>query len=90
MRIISQSGTNDMPYETTILAIANSGTCIMAITPNGQQMLMAQYSTQEKAEKAMKKLHEAYREENLVQIGADATINYYHNMLFQFPPDGEV
>jgi len=60
MRIISQNSMADLPYEATALEVCNGNLCIIAHTTANRQMLMAQYSTPEKTQKAMDKLHEAY------------------------------
>lgn len=60
MRIISQNGLIDVPYEMT--AIQNSdGLIIMNMVGDaGKGSVIARYSTEEKANKAMQKLHECY------------------------------
>lgn len=59
MRVISQDGC-DYPYES--IAILHDDGIIYArpISNMDKRYLIAQYSTQEKAEKAMQMLHEAY------------------------------
>ena len=59
MRIISQNGC-DYPYES--IAISHGDGIIYArpISNMDKRYFIAQYSTQEKAEKAMQMLHEAY------------------------------
>lgn len=59
MRIIDQNGC-DYPYES--IAISHGGGIIYArpISNMDKRYLTAQYSSQEKAEKAMQMLHEAY------------------------------
>ena len=59
MRVISQNGV-DFPYES--IAISHGDGIIYArlISNMDKRYLIAQYSTQDKAEKAMQKLHEAY------------------------------
>ena len=59
MRIIDQNGC-DYPYES--IAISHGDGIIYArpISDIGKRYLLAEYSTQEKAEKAMQKLHECY------------------------------
>lgn len=58
MRIISQNGSLDFPYENIVVEIMDS--VIVAYTPMTSPLRMAQYKSQEKAEKAMQMLHEAY------------------------------
>lgn len=52
MRIISQEGCYDLPYEQTMLT--NIGTKIYADNLAIKELRFAEYSTEEKAEKAMK------------------------------------
>ena len=58
MRIISQRGEYDIPYE--ISTLWRDENVIFAVVPQAGKIIVAQYSTQEKAEKAMQMLHEAY------------------------------
>lgn len=58
MRIISQDGEYDIPYESSVLRIEEN--VIWAFPTQADEYIVAQYSTQEKAEKAMQKLHECY------------------------------
>lgn len=58
MRVISQNEELDLPYENIVVEIMDS--VIVAYTPMTNPLRMAQYKSQEKAEKAMQMLHEAY------------------------------
>lgn len=58
MRIISQNGKLDFPYENIVVEIMDN--VIVAYTPMTNPLRMAQYKSQDKAEKAMQMLHEAY------------------------------
>lgn len=58
MRVISQNGKLDFPYENIVVEIMDN--VIVAYTPMTSPLRMAQYKSQEKAEKAMQKLHECY------------------------------
>ena len=58
MRIISQNEKLDLPYENIVVEIM--GSVIVAYTPMTSSLRMARYKSQEKAEKAMQMLHEAY------------------------------
>ena len=67
MRIISQNMEHDVPYEHCAIWTKMPESIIYA-TPIGEPdtlLQMAKYSTPEKAEKAMQKLHEAYAPEPL-------------------------
>lgn len=63
MRVISQNERLDLPYENIVVEIMDS--VIVAYTPMTNTLRMAQYKSQERAEKAMQKLHEAYAPEPL-------------------------
>lgn len=60
MRLVSQNGEFDVPYETT--SLSRTGNIIRAYIPmvGEKGTVMAHYSTEEKAEKAMKVLHKVY------------------------------
>ena len=58
MRIISQYGCCDMPYEQTMLT--NIGTKIYADNLAVKEFQVAEYSTEEKAEKAMEMCRNRY------------------------------
>ena len=58
MRVISQNGKLDFPYENIVVEIMDN--VIVAYTPMTNPLRMAQYKSQEKAEKTMEMLHEAY------------------------------
>ena len=60
MRLVSQNGEFDVPYE--IAALSRIGNIIIAYVPivGEKGTIMARYSTNEKAQKAMKALHKVY------------------------------
>lgn len=94
MRLISQDGTIDVPYDYFSLSIAGakivSGMvedrnvfsifCHNLSSPNGTKL--AEYSAKEKAVKAMEMLREQYKK----YVGA--SVNIYG--IFQFPQDDEI
>lgn len=75
MRVISQDGTLDIPYEGHIFGASTEKNCIIAVRFRKPCPCMAWYSTQEKAVKALKMMREARRNGCVV---------------FQFPKDDEV
>lgn len=91
MRVISQDGTLDMPYEEVIIQRFKSR--IYFLNKNltgaeslGDDMQIAEYSTEEKAVKAMEMLREAWINEAI-----EFTHGIYHrNIVFQFPQDDEI
>ena len=59
MRIISQTG-DDIPYESVALTIFGQFVYASPIYNLENKFVVASYSTQDKAEKAMQMLHKAY------------------------------
>ena len=104
MRLISQNGEIDVPYDYFSLTIATGKyedaevACIYChnlSSPKGTKL--AEYSSKEKAEKAMEMLREEYRKHIFGQGGAMATANFYvppfafiPPKVFQFPKDEDV
>ena len=65
MRVISQDGTIDIPYEEVIILRFESKIYFMnknltGVEPLNDDMQIAEYSTEEKAKKAMEMLRKAY------------------------------
>ena len=69
MRIISQDGC-DYPYESIVISHDDGIIYARPISNMGKRYLIAQYSTQDKAEKAMQMLHEAYTGAPLIMNNA--------------------
>lgn len=78
MRLISQTGDIDIPYENTVLSVA--GNLIFAYVPivSEKGTVIASYSTKKKSEKVMEMLHNTYDEFTTA------------NIVFQFPKDDEL
>lgn len=78
MRIISQKGLcyRDIPYEHSAFYMSTSGNHICA-NCNGITYSLAEYSTAQKAEKSMQKLHSCYQ-------------NGLSNTIFKFPTEDEL
>lgn len=78
MRLISQTRDIDVPYESS--AIARADGLIVAYSANydSNKIVMGMYSTEEKAKKVMKRLHNIYAEFTIA------------NIVFRFPEDDEV
>lgn len=65
MRVISQDGTLDIPYEDVIIQRFESGIYFLnknltGVEPFNDDMQIAEYSTEEKAKKAMEMLRISY------------------------------
>lgn len=94
MRIISQNGEVDFPYEQFVVAIdATTKTAILAFpagVADDTYFNLAEYSTEEKAKKAMEMLR--------IECGnfretSSTNGNYFafdYPKLFRFPQDSEV
>ena len=74
MRIISQNEKFDLPYENIVVEIMDS--VIVAYTPMTNPIRMAQYKSQEKAEKAMQLLHEAHTGSPLIMKNAEVSEDF--------------
>ena len=81
MRIISQNGAIDVPYEMS--AIRNDdGLIILCMAgETGKGSVIARYSTSEKAEKAMEMLREQYSRLQVVKILASGTCEHMEKSL---------
>lgn len=104
MRVISQDGTIDVPYECFSLSMASGKYkdvevayiyCHNLSSPNGTKL--AEYSTKEKAIKAMGMLRNEYSKYVTVEGHADLTgqgiiqPNFWVlPKVFQFPQDDEI
>lgn len=89
MRVISQTGKTDIPYEDFVFSILNSGGGnygIVAVKNVAEppevfmNSLIATYSTEAKAIKAMEMLRKAWKFETGI---------YHRNIIFQFPQDDD-
>lgn len=83
MRVISQHGNVDLPYEQIVVCHAMES--VIALY-NGEKYVLGEYSSKEKAYKAMEMLREAWINE---AIGFTHGI-YHRNIVFKFPQDDEI
>ena len=102
MRVISQDGTIDIPYDKVVIQRFKSEIYFLNKNLTGvegvvEDMRIAEYSSKEKAIKAMEMLHEMYKKILGVEGGFDYTTNHYVQpnywvlpKIFQFPKDDEV
>ena len=97
MRVISQDGTIDMPYEMSIVWCEDSGAVLFEpIGETGEYQTFAKYSTEEKAKKAMEELRYAYMCHSLVKIGKSPLDGIDEKLtmgligVFQFPTEEEL
>lgn len=88
MRVISQSGRFDLPYEQ-IYVYRNDDDVECRMCGNKDNwVLLGHYSSPEKAEKAMEMLRNEYHGYKVKEVYREGT-EYYHP-IFQFPADEEV
>lgn len=101
MRIISQDGTMDFPYKDSIVFIdtrAKDAIFVrMQAIGDSEASIMAQYSTKEKAKKAMGMLREKYLTRMELDGGFDHVNKVYVQpnywvlpKVFQFPAEEEL
>lgn len=83
MRVISQHGNVDLPYEQIVVCHAMES--VIALH-SGDKYVLGEYSSKEKAYKAMEMLRGAWINEAI-----EFTHGIYHrNIIFQFPQDDEI
>ena len=100
MRVISQHGNVDLPYEQIVVCHAMES--VIALY-NGEKYVLGEYSSKEKAYKAMEMLRERYTDnvfcrediQYKAEIMLDEGLNIVREMMmkceyFQFPKDDEV
>lgn len=83
MRVISQHGNVDLPYEQ--LVVCHAMESVIALY-NRENYVLGEYSSKEKAYKAMEMLRKAWINEAI-----EFTHGIYHrNIVFKFPQDDEI
>ena len=98
MRVISQHGNVDLPYEQIVVCHAMES--VIALH-NGEKYVLGEYSSKEKAYKAMEMLREVYASMPIAiqnvntPKGAVKTLEVVQgcgigNIVFQFPQDDEI
>ena len=85
MRVISQDGTLDIPYEQVVIQRFKGEIYFLNKNLTGiddlvGDIVIAKYSTEEKAQKAMEMLREDYKK----------CIKCHYLMTFQFPAEEEL
>ena len=103
MRVISQDGTLDFPYELSAIRINNEVITMTMCEETAYRNVVATYSTEEKAIKAMEMLRERHTDnvfcrediQYKAEIMLDEGLDIVREMMmkceyFQFPKDDEV
>lgn len=82
MRLVSQDGKGDMPYENFIFRIYGGDIVASRDVLTNEKQIVARYTTEAKAIKVMEMLREKYEE----------TLLDYRTIpkIFQFPSDEEI
>ena len=98
MRVISQDGKLDFPYENSVVFISLVDASEIRIVAIGDDdnVVIAKYSTEEKAKKAMEELRYAYMCHTIVKMGhtppdgIDEKLTMGLSGVFQFPAEEEL
>ncbi len=97
MRVISQNGMIDVPYEMSAIRNDDNTIILCMAGETGKGSVIARYSTSEKAEKAMEMLRTAYLTRMELDGGYDMVHGCYIQpnywvlpKVFQFPQDEDV
>lgn len=105
MRVISQDGALDIPYEQVVIQRFNGEIYFLNKNLTGiddlvSDIVIAKYSTEEKAKKAMEELRYAYMCHSLVKMGQTSPDGIDENIdekltmglsgVFQFPAEEEL
>mgnify|MGYP000274897149 FL=1 len=97
MRILSQDGMYDYPYEQSVVVIDGTEIrCCLCVGLNDVGTIMARYSTESRAKKATEMLREAYEASLWTQThydnSAQANVSdlFICNTIFQFPADEDM
>lgn len=91
MRVISQSGMFDFPYEQIVVCM-DGNNVIARFVGIEKSNLLGSYSTEEKARKAMNILHEEYQYTRRFETICNGSVDYPSQPIyeFQFPKDEDV
>ena len=81
MRLISQNGAIDVPYEMSAIRNDDGLIILCVVGETGKGSVIARYSTSEKAEKAMEMLREQYSRLQVVKILASGTCDHMEKSL---------
>lgn len=86
MRVISQNGTMDFPYDNSLVFLHEScikgNTCVeIQLCGDTEIDIVAEYSTEEKAVKAMEMLRGRYGKLEVMKVIASGTAEYMEKSL---------
>lgn len=81
MRVISQDGTLDFPYELSTIRVYNEIISMGMCKDDSCRSIIARYSTEAKAVKAMEMLRERYKKLETMKVLASGTAEYMEKEL---------
>lgn len=95
MRLISQDGMIDVPYEISALSVCKdcsdrASIRIRSTLFDDRPFIFADYSTEEKAKKVMEMVRKKYLESTEIIDGNICYTTLTRAVVFQFPSDDEV
>jgi hypothetical protein len=98
MRVISQNGKSDIPYEYFVFTIVGNGNSYSIIATKNiaeppeviMNSILATYSTEEKAIKAVEMLRTKCRKFQEITSENGRYFAFNYPKVFQFPQDSEV
>lgn len=96
MRVISQNGEFDFPYEQIVVQRGENIIYARLVSVDKARNVLGEYETPEQAEKAMKMLRDCYVgclwTESHYDTAAQANVSdiVANNVVFKFPQDSEV
>ena len=95
MRIISQDGAIDIPYEQCVIQRFKESIYFLNKNLTGVEqlvsdMMLASYSSEQKAEKAMEMLREKYKDYARATNRSNFFTMFDYPKVFQFPQDEDV
>ena len=90
MRLISQNGAIDVPYEMSAIRNDDGLIILCVVGETGKGSVIARYSTSEKAEKAMEMLREKYKDYAKATNKSNFFTMFDYPKVFQFPQDEDV
>ena len=93
MRLISQDGTIDIPYENSMVFRDDENILYIICGSDAGKIagrLLATYGTSEKAEKAMEMLQDKYKKYSTVTDNSSFFTMFNEPKVFRFPADEDV
>ena len=96
MRVISQNGEFDFPYEQIAVSCSNNQVACRLFADQKNCIVLGVYSTDEKAQKAMEMLRNEYESACYCNDGFDSAAQiqrpylFRRNTVFQFPSEEDI